>query len=119
MDNNRQLYSPYYFPLYLLILFAILEAISSIVKSVVFIANISDSSTKKKSKNPATADLEISNPKQKAKNKIDKFLEMNKGQIWTNTENNVFNKFHFFDSKLALRKCLEQPLKKITVHLSY
>jgi len=34
----------------------------------------------------------------------DKFLEMNKGQIWTNTENNVFNKFHFFRFEISIKK---------------
>lgn len=34
----------------------------------------------------------------------DKFLEMNKGQTLTNTENNVFNKFHFFRFEISIKK---------------
>lgn len=34
----------------------------------------------------------------------DKFLEMNKGQIWTSIENNVYNKFHFFRFEISIKK---------------
>lgn len=42
----------------------------------------------------------------------DKFIEMNKGQIWSKKEENIFSKFHYFRFEISVNKLSGSPFKK-------